>query len=825
MTIALAGNPNSGKTSLFNVLTGANQTVGNWPGVTVEKKEGALKSDKSIKIADLPGIYSLSPYSLEEVITRNYLLQEKPDAIINIIDATNLERNLFLTTQLLELGIPTVVALNMIDVVRKRGEVIDIEFLSEKIGCPVVEISALKNEGIDNLVLTAIAAGNGNGAEPLHIFAGVTEHAIAHIEESLGSSIPENKKRFYAVKIFERDSKINDALSLSSSILSHIEGHIVEAEKEMDDDSESIITNERYTYISGIIKGCYKSKRHIAETTSDKIDKVVTNRFLAIPIFVAVIFVIYYIAVSTVGAVGTDWANDGLFGDGWHLFGIGAGAYEDAVGDYGDASNVVGGYIEAQGLDELAETLDSEAEDFDPLLASAALSAMLASVDSAYTFTYEVEDEETLEVMEEAATGEDVVEAVELLLSYNLEEPDPADYGIWVVGIPVIIEGGLDAIGCADWLKALLLDGIVAGVGAVLGFVPQMLVLFIMLALLEECGYMARVAFILDRVFRRFGLSGKSFIPILISTGCGIPGVMASRTIESEKDRRMTVMTATFMPCGAKLPVIALIAGAIFGGAWWVAPSAYFAGIAAIIISGIMLKKTKMFSGEPTPFVMELPSYHRPTSGSVFRSMWERSWSFIKKAGTVILATTIVIWFTSSFSWSLEMVDDYEGSILESIGSTLSWIFVPLGFGTSEATVATLLGLVAKENFVATFGILYGFGEVTENGVEFWGRLRAEYTALAAYAVLIFNLLCAPCFAAIGAIKREMNNGKWTWFSIAYQCGFGYCIALMVYQFGSLFMGNGNMIGTIAALIVLVAMLYQLFRPNRNAIRKAAAVA
>lgn len=708
LTIALAGNPNSGKSTLFNLITGANQYVGNWPGVTVEKKEGKLKSDKSVKIADLPGIYSLSPYSLEEVISRNYLLQEKPDAIINIIDASNLERNLFLTTQLVELAIPVVVALNMIDVVEKNGEKINTEYLSEKLGCPVYEISAMKNTGIDSLIDAAIdAAKNKNRGrmQPLHVFTGVAEHAIAHIEESLGNKIPKNEKRFYAVKLFERDSKIKNNISLEADIASHIEEHIAEAEKELDDDAESIVTNERYIYIADLIKGCYKKKNRILASTSDKIDKVVTNRFLALPFFALLMFVVYYISVTTVGTIVTDWTNDVLFGE-WII---------PAAGSF------------------------------------------------------------------------------------------------------------LESVGCATWLSGLIVDGIISGVGAVLGFVPQMLVLFIMLALLEECGYMARIAFILDRIFRRFGLSGKSFIPMLIGTGCGIPGVMASRTIENERDRRMTVMTTTFMPCGAKLPIIALISGALLGGKWWVAPSAYFVGILAIIVSGIMLKKIKMFSGEPSPFVMELPAYHLPTFGAVIRSMWERGWSFIKKAGTIILASTIVIWFTSNFSWTLKPVENYNGSILESIGSAVSWIFLPLGFGNSKAAVATILGLVAKENVVGTFGILYGFAEVAEDGMEFWSQLQADYSALAGYSMLVFNLLCAPCFAAIGAIKREMNNTKWTWFAIGYQCCFAYCISLMIFQFGSIFSGAGNVLGVIVAVVILALMIYQLVKPNSNELKFSAA--
>ena len=706
--IALAGNPNAGKTTLFNALTGSNQYVGNWPGVTVEKKEGKLKGHKDVIIMDLPGIYSLSPYTLEEVVARNYLVKERPNAILNIVDGTNLERNLYLTTQLTELGIPVVVAINMMDVVKKNGDKINLAELSRELGVKVVEISALKGTGVMEAAEAALDAAQNTKTVPMHSFSGVVEHAIAHIEEATLHDLPEEQQRWYAIKIFERDEKVLETLNIDKATLSHIESDIEAAEKELDDDAESIITNERYVYIASIIKGCLKKKAK-GLSVSDKIDKVVTNRWAALPIFALVMFLVYYVSVTTVGTWLNDWINDGLFGDFWSFFG-----HE-------------------------------------------------------------------------------------------------------VPSIPALIESGLDAVGCADWLKGLILDGIVGGVGAVLGFVPQMLVLFIFLAFLEGCGYMARVAFIMDRIFRKFGLSGKSFIPMLIGTGCGVPGIMASRTIENERDRRMTIMTTTFIPCGAKLPIIALIAGALFDGAWWVAPSAYFVGIVAIIVSGILLKKTKLFSGDPAPFVMELPAYHWPTVGSILRSMWERGWSFIKKAGTVILLSAILLWFLQAFGFEnggFGMVEDLNNSILAKIGSAICWIFAPLGWGFWQAAVATITGLIAKENVVSTFGILFGFAEVAEDGVEIWGTMQQYYTALSSYSFLVFNLLCAPCFAAMGAIKREMNNTKWFWAAVGYQCGFAYVVSLIIYQLGAMFTGNGSVIGFIVGLAALAALIYLLVRKN-----------
>ena len=704
--IALAGNPNSGKTTLFNALTGSNQYVGNWPGVTVEKKEGRIKGytakgEEAILI-DLPGIYSLSPYTLEEVVSRNFLISERPDAIINIIDGTNLERNLYLTTQLTELGIPVIIAVNMMDLVRKNGEELNIEKLSKDTGCKVVEISALKGEGIDQLIQRAVAiAKSKKNIQPAHRFEGCVEHAIAHIEEAITNHVDTSMERWYAVKLFERDEKVQKSLKLDKALLTHIEEDIVSCEKEMDDDAESIITGERYNYIGSIIEDCYKKRVKKQMTVSDRIDSIVTNRFLALPIFALLMFIVYYVSVTTVGALLTDWTNDTLFGE-------------------------------------------------------------------------------------------------------------------WIIPAAA---NGLEAIGCADWLTGLLVDGIISGVGAVLGFVPQMLVLFLFLAFLEGCGYMARIAFIMDRIFRKFGLSGKSFIPMLIGTGCGVPGVMASRTIENDRDRKMTIMTTTFIPCGAKLPIIALIAGALFGGAPWVAPSAYFVGIAAIICSGIILKKTKMFAGDPAPFVMELPAYHLPTVGNVLRSTWERGWSFIKKAGTIILLSTIFVWFAQSFGFeggSFGMVEDMNNSILAAIGSAIAWIFTPLGWGDWKAAVAAITGLVAKENVVGTFGILYGFGEVAEDGVEIWGSLAGSFTQVAAYSFLVFNLLCAPCFAAMGAIKREMNNAKWFWFAIGYQTVLAYIVALCVYQIGTLITSGTFGIGTVAALICVIGFLYLLFRPYKE---------
>ena len=811
--IALAGNPNCGKTTLFNALTGSNQFVGNWPGVTVEKKEGKLKGHKDVVIMDLPGIYSLSPYTLEEVVARNYLISERPDAILNIIDGTNLERNLYLTTQLVELGIPVVVAINMMDVVKKNGDKINTDQLAKELGCQVCEISALKGTGIKEAAELAVKAAESKvPMVPQHSFNGVVEHAIAHIEEAFLHDVAEEQQRWYAIKIFERDEKVIEQLGMSEQVKAHIEKDICAAEKEMDDDSESIITNERYIYIASIIKDCYKKKNQGGLTTSDKIDKIVTNRWLGLPIFAVVMFLVYYISMVTVGSAATDWANDGLFGDGWHLFGIGSSDAEDAADEYGSSLDIINAFIEQQG----GVAIDNEADDFDVAAAKTTADNLLATVDKSATADYTVEDEETLEETTKTAKYADLEAAVAAAEKYSFADPDPADYGVWVPGIPVLIESGLDAVNCADWLKGLILDGIVAGVGAVLGFVPQMLVLFILLAILEACGYMARIAFVMDRIFRKFGLSGKSFIPILIGTGCGIPGIMASRTIENERDRRMTVMTTTFIPCGAKTPFIAMIAGAIFGGSAWVATGAYFIGIAAIIISGIMLKKTKMFAGDPAPFVMELPAYHIPTVGNVLRSMWERGWSFIKKAGTIITLSTIFVWFTSYFGWvdgSFGMLteDQMEYSILAHIGKAICWLFAPLGWGNWQATVAAVTGLVAKENIVGTMGILYGGGDGSV-----YSAIGAAFTGITGMSFLIFNLLCAPCFAAMGAIKREMNSRKWFWFAIGYECGFAYVIALIVNQLGNLFTGKVNVIGLIFAIALIALIIYMLVRPYKE---------
>ena len=788
--IALAGNPNCGKTTLFNALTGSNQFVGNWPGVTVEKKEGKLKKHSDVIITDLPGIYSLSPYTLEEVVARNYLITERPDAILNIVDGTNLERNLYLTTQLTELGIPVVIAVNMMDVVRKNGDKINTAELSRATGCKVVEISALKGTGIMEAAEAAVEAANGEKTIPQHSFSGSVEHALAHIEEVTVHNLPEEQQRWYAIKIFERDEKVMSSLKLSEDVINHIEKDIQAAENELDDDAESIITNERYIYIASIIKGCLKKKNQNKLSVSDKIDKVVTNRFAALPIFAVIMFLVYYISVSTVGGFVTDWTNDGLFGDGFHPLGIGTSDYEDAMTEYAienvwtdDVKATVDAAVKADviGADEIQEAIGEE--DF-------------GAFDEAYGSYADSLAEE----------GFDISETVDAALEAE-DVPATEDFGKWCSGIPVIVQNGLYKLNCADWLSSLLVDGIVGGVGAVLGFVPQMLVLFIMLAFLESCGYMARIAFVLDRIFRKFGLSGKSFIPMLIGTGCGVPGIMASRTIENDRDRKMTIMTTTFIPCGAKLPIIAMIATALFHKAWWVAPSAYFLGIAAIIISGIMLKKTKMFAGDPAPFVMELPAYHWPTVGNVLRSMWERGWSFIKKAGTIILLSSVIIWAGSAFgvvdgSFVFDPEMELESSILGMIGSAICWIFKPLGFGTIKATIATVMGLVAKEEVVGVFGVL-----------DFEGMSQ-----LAGYAFLIFNLLCAPCFAAIGAIKREMNSAKWTWFAIGYQCLFAYAIALIVNQFGMMFSGDPNksIIGTIAAVIVLAFIIYMLVKPYKE---------
>ena len=805
--IALAGNPNSGKTTLFNALTGSNQFVGNWPGVTVEKKEGKLKKHSDVKIVDLPGIYSLSPYTLEEVVARNFLLEERPDAILNIVDGTNLERNLYLTTQLTELGIPVVVAVNMMDVVQKNGDRINIEALSTALGCKVVEISALKGTGVKEAAEAAVEAAKGAVTVPQHSFSGAVEHALAHIEEAAVHDLPAEQQRWYAIKIFERDEKVLEKLKLPADVAAHIEQDIQDAEKELDDDAESIITNERYVYIASVIKSCYQKKSKAKLTTSDKIDRVVTNRWLALPIFAVVMIIVYYVSVTTVGTWATDWANDGVFGDGWHLWG--GSAYEQAAEDYVIPGAETEAFLEAA----------AEAGAVDEAASSEEETVLIPEIAQNVTATAVLYDDEG------NVTDEIPVDYATYLEASQVEEPDPADYGVWVPGIPVLVESGLTAINCADWLQGLILDGIVGGVGAVLGFVPQMLVLFIFLAFLESCGYMARVAFVMDRIFRKFGLSGKSFIPMLIGTGCGVPGIMASRTIENERDRRMTIMTTTFIPCGAKLPIIALIAGALFDGAWWVSPSAYFIGVAAIIVSGIMLKKTKLFSGDPAPFVMELPAYHWPTVGNVLRSMWERAWSFIKKAGTVILLSSIVLWFLQAFgveNGSFGMVEDLNNSVLAVIGSGIAWIFAPLGWGNWQSAVATITGLIAKENVVGTFGVLFGgFDEVAENGWQIWANMRQVYTPLSAYSFLIFNLLCAPCFAAMGAIKREMNNGKWTAFAIAYQCVFAYAVSLIVYQLGMLFTGQGNVIGAIAAFVLLGIICFMLFRPDPEKKRRA----
>ena len=818
VTIALAGNPNAGKTTLFNALTGDNQFVGNWPGVTVERREGGWREAPSVRFVDLPGVYSLSPDTPEEVVTRRFLVEQRPDALLNLVDGTNLERNLYLTTQLTELGIPVVIAINMMDVVRKNGDQINVAELSRELGVRIIEISALKGDGVMEAAEAAVKAAEGTKTVPMHTFSGPVEHAIAHIEEAAVHNLPEEQQRWYAIKIFERDDKVLEKLSIPADVMSHIDADIQAAEKELDDDAESIITNERYVYIAELIKSCYKKHNQGQLSASDKIDRIVTNRWLGLPIFAVVMYLVYYIAMVTVGSAATDWANDGLFGDGWHLFGIGTSEYTEVADNYTAASEAISAYYD----------LDTEADDFDP---DTTLADMKAVQPDSASATIEVEDEETLamndmtvyydaipaDADEETTVGMSYLDAVTYFEENGFDEPDPADYGVWVPGVPVLIGNALEAAGAAEWLNGLILDGIVAGVGAVLGFVPQMLVLFLMLAFLEACGYMARIAFVLDRIFRKFGLSGKSFIPMLIGTGCGIPGIMASRTIENERDRRMTIMTTTFIPCGAKVPFIAMVAGAIFGGAAWVATSAYFVGMAAIIISGIMLKKTKMFAGDPAPFVMELPAYHWPTVGNVLRSMWERGWSFIKKAGTIILLSTIAVWFTTYFGWAedgFRMLSDEEinYSILAKIGGAIAWIFAPLGWGNWQAVVASITGLVAKENIVGTLGILYGGGDGSV-----YQNIAAAFNGISGYSFLVFNLLCAPCFAAIGAIKREMNSQKWTWFAIGYQCGFAYAIALMVNQFGALLTGSGNVLGVIVGVALLAVIVYMLVKPYKEA--------
>ena len=810
LRIALAGNPNSGKTTLFNILTGSNQYVGNWPGVTVEKKEGRLKKQEGIIVTDLPGIYSMSPYTLEEVVARNYLVGERPDAILNIIDGTNLERNLYLTTQLIELGIPVVVAINMMDIVRKNGDELDTEKLACRLGCEIVEISALKGTGVDEAAEAAIKAAKKGETVPSHPFSGAVEHALAHIEEAVIHELPDEQQRWYAIKIFERDEMIMEQLMLPEDIRTHIERDIAAAEQELDDDAESIITNERYNYITEVLKTCYK-KHNAGNTVSDRIDRVVTGRWLGLPVFAVIMFLVYFIAMKGPGAWATDWTNDNLFGDGFHLFGIGTEDYENKAAAYEEALNAVRAFCD----------IDTEAEDFD---AEAALQKMEA-VSGAETAQITVTDPETLKTADYTVyydrvpinAGKDVIsfsylDAVGHFKANGFDAPDPADDGIFVPGVPALVRQGLEKAGAADWLKGLILDGIVAGVGAVLGFVPQMMVLFLLLAFLETCGYMTRIAFVLDRLFRKFGLSGKSFIPILVGTGCGVPGIMASRTIENERDRRMTIITTTFIPCGAKVPFIAMIAGAVFRGTPLIAVSAYFIGMAAIIVSGIMLKKTKMFSGEPSPFVMELPAYHMPPLRNVLRSMWERSWSFIKKAGSVILLSTIIIWFLSRFGFAdgffrMLAEDQLDRSILGRIGSAIAWIFAPLGWGSWQAAVASLTGLAAKESIVSTMGILYGGGDKTV-----WQELGTVFTQITAYSFLVFNLLCAPCAAAIGAIRREMKSAKWTWFALAYQTGFAYAVALMINQFGGFLTGGTYSVVWLAcASLLLLCMIYMLF--------------
>lgn len=817
LKIALAGNPNCGKTTLFNALTGSNQFVGNWPGVTVEKKEGKLKNNDDVIITDLPGIYSLSPYTLEEVVARNYLVGERPDAILNIVDGTNMERNLYLTTQLAELGIPVVVAINMMDIVEKNGDKINTQELARELGCKVVEISALKAKGVMEAAQIAIEVAKSGKTVPMHNFSGSVEHTIAHIEEAALHDMPEEQQRWYAIKIFERDEKVLQQLNIPQEKLAHIESDIVKAEEELDDDSESIITNERYIYISSVMKGCYKKKNIGKLSTSDKIDKIVTNRVLALPIFVLVMFLVYYVSVSSVGSIVTDWANNGLFGEGWFAFGIGQSEYEESYARYEMSQTEIEVFL------TVAENIGIDVTDVRNTIESGENDTQIIA-----DFIAETEEKDILaghKIMNEEGIVERIiaVDSQRFSQAVTVIEPVPSDYGLYITGVPVIVNGCLTSLNCADWLHSLVMNGIIGGVGAVLGFVPQMLILFLMLAFLEACGYMARIAFVMDRIFRKFGLSGKSFIPILIGTGCGVPGIMASRTIENQRDRRMTIITTTFIPCGAKLPVVALVAGAMFGGAWWVAPSAYFVGIVAIIVSGIMLKKTKLFAGAPAPFVMELPAYHLPTAKNVFLSMWERGWSFIKKAGTVILLSSVLLWFLQGFgieNGTFGMVEDLNNSILSAIGNAIAWVFIPLGWGDWKATVATITGLIAKENIVSTFGVLLSNSEVSENGLEIWNNMQQNFTALSAYSFLVFNLLCAPCFAAMGAIGREMNSAKWTAFAIGYQTVFAYAVSLVIYQLGTLLTGGCNnivnIVGVIVSALVVAFIVFMLFKPYKE---------